>query len=98
VLLFEGAQDDPVAWSVIPYADGASTNQRFATRAFPPAGLYPADETLNLALLPLVFQEEVFGYVAFDANDLGLCAVVARQLAATLKTCRLHAQVVELSL
>jgi diguanylate cyclase (GGDEF)-like protein len=38
------------------------------------------------------------GYVAFDAGNLGPCAIIARQLAATFKASDLHAQVVELSL
>jgi diguanylate cyclase (GGDEF)-like protein len=49
-------------------------------------------------LVPLVFQEEAFGYVAFDAGNLGPCEILARQLGATFKAARLHTQVRELSL
>src|SRR6185295_5622131 len=73
-------------------------SQHFPSREFPPPGFYPSDELLNLALVPLVFQEEALGYVAFDASNLGPCAIIARQLAATFKASRLHAQVAELSL
>ena len=98
VALFEPEADDPVAWSILLNSDLELPNYRFATREFPPSTLYPPDELLNLALVPLVFQDEPMGYVAFDAGNLGPCAIIARQLAATFKASDLHAQVVELSL
>ena len=98
VAFFEPEQNDPVAWSVLLNTDGKQSRQRFASREFPPLGLYPPGELLNLAVLPLVFQSEALGYVVFDASDLWPCVVIARQLAATIKACRLHEQVVELSL
>ena len=73
-------------------------SRRFPTREFPPQTLYPPGELLNLAMVPLVFQEEHLGYVAFDGANLGPCGNIARQLAASLKVGRLHAQVIELSL
>jgi diguanylate cyclase (GGDEF)-like protein len=98
ILFFEAEADDPVAWSVVLETDAGSQSRRFPSRQFPPPGFYPPDELLNVILLPLVFQSEVFGYAAFDADDPGTCAVIAKQLAATIKVSRLHAQVVELSL
>ena len=98
VALFEPEADDPVAWSILLNSDLELANHRFATREFPTATLYPQEELLNLALVPLVFQDEPLGYVAFDAGNLGPCAIIARQLAATFKASDLHAQVVELSL
>jgi len=98
VALFEPEGDDPVAWSVLLNPDLELGSQRFATRDFPSPTLYSADELLNLALVPLVFQDESMWYVAFDAGNLGPCAIIARQLAATFKASDLHAQVVELSL
>jgi diguanylate cyclase (GGDEF)-like protein len=98
IALFESDKDDPVAWSVIlnPHLDPVS--RRFPSRAFPPPELYPSDEILNVIILPLVFQKEALGYIAFDASYIEPCATIARQLASTLKTTRLHAQVIELSL
>jgi diguanylate cyclase (GGDEF)-like protein len=98
VALFEPDKDDPVAWSVILNPHLEPVTQRFPSRGFPPPGLYPADELLNVIILPLVFQQESLGYIAFDAGNLEPCATIARQLASTLKTSRLHAQVIELSL
>jgi len=98
VALFEAEGDDPVAWSVMLNSHLELASQHFPSREFPPPGFYPSDELLNLALVPLVFQEEALGYVAFDAGNLGPCAIIARQLAATFKASRLHGQVLELSL
>ena len=98
VVLFEAELGDPVAWSRLLSPDPESVGQRFPTREFPPPGPYAADELLNLALVPLVFQKESLGFIAFDANNLGPCAIIARQLAATFKASRLHAEVSELSL
>jgi diguanylate cyclase (GGDEF)-like protein len=98
VALFEPEGDDPVAWSVLLNSNLELESQRVATRGFPSPLLYPQDELLNLALVPLVFQEEPMGYIAFDAGNLGPCAIIARQLAATFKASDLHAQVFELSL
>jgi diguanylate cyclase (GGDEF)-like protein len=98
VALFEAEGDDSFAWSVLlnPHVETAS--QRFRTRDFPPPGLYPEGEVLNVIILPLTFQEEAFGYVVFDTGNIEPCATVARQLTSAFKTSRLHKQVTELSL
>jgi diguanylate cyclase (GGDEF)-like protein len=98
VAVFQPDKDDPVAWSVILNPHLEPVSQRFPSRGFPPPELYPPDERLNVILLPLVFQEESLGYIAFDASNIEPCATIARQLASTLKTSRLHKQVIELSL
>ncbi len=98
VLLFEAGAEDPVAWSLVLDPETDAPPRRFPSREFPPPWLYPPEELLDVALLPLVFQNEVFGYIAGDANDLESCAVIAIQLAATIKVARLHARVIELSL
>ena len=97
-ILFGADKEDPVAWSLLLAPNPEVSGQCFGTREFPPSGLYPDDEVLNLALVPLVFQQESLGYIAFDAGNLAPCAIIARQLAATFKASRLHAQVAELSL
>ena len=97
-ILFGAEKEDPVAWSLLLAPNPEVQGQCFTTREFPPPALYPADEVLNLALVPLVFQQESLGYIAFDAGNLAPCAIIARQLAATFKAARLHAQVAELSL
>jgi diguanylate cyclase (GGDEF)-like protein len=98
VALYEPDGDDPFAWSVVLNPSAEQPSQRFRSRDFPPAELYPADELLNVALVPLVFQEETLGYLALDAANLEPSAMIARQLAATFNTSRLHAKVLEYSL
>lgn len=98
VMLFEAEGENRAARSVVINPDPDAPAIRFPTREFPPPELYPSGETLCLALLPLVYQDEIFGYVAFDTDDVSSCSALARQLAGTLKLSQLHSQVVELSL
>ncbi len=98
VVFFEPKDGDPVAGSVIHPRDETQQALRFDSRAFPPPGLYPPDKPFSVALLPLFFQEQRLGYVAFDAKDLRPLATVAVQLASAIKRTQLHAEVVELSL
>jgi diguanylate cyclase (GGDEF)-like protein len=100
IALFEPDGEDDTAWSVIidTDPDSLAESHRFPSRQFPPPGLYSSDQLLSLAILPLVFQNEPLGYVAFDASDLEPCSAIARQLVATFKSFQLHGQVVELSL
>lgn len=98
VALYQPEGSDPVAWSAIPNLGPDVPAHRFRTREFPPPGLYPLDEVLNLALVPIVFQDEPLGYVAFDGTNMEPYSLITRQLAATFKTARLYSQVLELSL
>ncbi len=98
IAVYEKEAGDPVTKSRIFSSHLEPVNLCFTTRAFPPPGLYPTDELLNIVIIPLVFQEEHLGYIAFDANNLGPCVMIARQIAATFKASHLHAQVIELSL
>jgi signal transduction histidine kinase/DNA-binding LacI/PurR family transcriptional regulator/DNA-binding response OmpR family regulator len=96
---YEPEEEDPAAWSVlqtphVPHPAGGS-RWRFPTRQFPPQGLYPKDETFNLVLLPLRVQEDVCGFVAFDASNLEPCAEIVRQLGAALRIVRLYREAVE---
>jgi len=94
VAFYEAEGEDPVAWSVLP-SPREGEPRRFPSRAFPPDGLYPEDEPFRLALLPLLLQEDAFGFVAFDAGNLEPCADIARQLAAALRGVRLYREAVE---
>jgi diguanylate cyclase (GGDEF)-like protein len=97
-VVFFGPRDgDPIAESVI-HQGRDQPGLRFESRKFPPPGLYPQDEPLNLAILPLYFQEENLGYVAFDAADLKPLAMVVMQIASAVKSAQLHNKVLELSL
>jgi diguanylate cyclase (GGDEF)-like protein len=98
VAFFEAQGDDPYRNSRLRTYPKDSPPLRFPTREFPPPGLYPEDEPYSLALLPLFFQEERMGYVAFDGQNLDPLATVVRQLASVVKSAELHNKVLELTL
>jgi signal transduction histidine kinase/CheY-like chemotaxis protein/ABC-type sugar transport system substrate-binding protein len=95
VALYEPEGEDPVAWSVLQAPPVDACQRRFPSRQFPPAGLYPADRPFSLALLPLLVQEGISGFVAFDSGNLEPCADIVRQLAAALRGIRLYREAVE---
>jgi len=94
VVFFKPQDDDPVAESLIPVLSSAEAPEArhyvFPTHQFPPPGLYSPETPFQLALLPLVFQDERQGYVAFDAANLIPCAAIARQLAAAFQSAHLY--------
>lgn len=98
VAFFEPLGDDPTGGSRVRIFQKDAPPLQFASRQFPPPGLYPEDEPFNLALLPLFFQEEKMGYVAFDGGNLVPLATVVRQLASAVKNAELYNKVLELSL
>ncbi len=97
VALYEAEGADTVAWSVLQASPPGSVGPaRFATREFPPPGLYPADRPFHLALTPLLYQgQELVGFVAFDAGNLDLCADVTWLLASALYGLRLYRAAIE---
>ncbi len=98
VAFFEPQGDDPFQQSRLRVYPSDSPPLRFATRQFPPPGLYPGEAPFSLAILPLFFQEERMGYVAFDGENLDPLATVVRQLASVVKSAELHSKVLELTL
>lgn len=90
LVLFEPGESDPVAWSVLP--GNADASQRFLTRSFPPADLYPEVPPYQLALLPLLIQKQPAGFLAFDAANLDPCLAVARQVTSALENIRLYSE------
>jgi diguanylate cyclase (GGDEF)-like protein len=98
IVFFDPRGEDPVAASVLHPLEQNSPPLQFETRRFPPPGLYPDEPPFNLALLPLFFQEEKLGYIAFDGENLDPLATLVRQLASSIKNAQLHAKVLDLSL
>jgi diguanylate cyclase (GGDEF)-like protein len=100
LILFEPLNGDPVAGSrwVIPAPETDLLMEQFVSHQFPPPQLYPAGETLSLALVALAFQNEPLGYIAFDSAKIASLPPITRQISATLKAAQLHAKVVDLSL
>jgi signal transduction histidine kinase/DNA-binding LacI/PurR family transcriptional regulator/DNA-binding response OmpR family regulator len=90
--------DDPAAQATIVLDAGLPTthvNSSFVTREFPPAGFYPADRPVQLAVLPLIIDEHTNGFVAFSATNLEPCAAIAHNLAAAFRMSRLYHEAVE---
>jgi signal transduction histidine kinase/AraC-like DNA-binding protein/ActR/RegA family two-component response regulator len=98
VVLYEAEGDTPQAWCRIALAIGLPARgqgQRFPTGAFPPLALYPAGTPVQLAVLPLVSEDETIGFAAFEAGNLEPCATIARNLASALRTSRLYREAAE---
>ena len=98
LMLFEAAEADPVAWSLLPgpgHRETENFSQRFPTRSFPPAGLYPETPPYQLALLPLLIQKKPAGFLAFDATNLYPCLAVVRQVTSALENIRLYREAAE---
>jgi diguanylate cyclase (GGDEF)-like protein len=98
ILYFEPQGEDPYGGSVQMSLGKESESRRFESRSFPPPGLYPEHEPFNLAVLPLFLQRECLGYAAFDGGNLEPLASIVIQLEAAIRSARLHAKVLELSL
>ncbi|MGE5529740.1 MAG: helix-turn-helix domain-containing protein [Patescibacteria group bacterium] len=91
VVFFAPEDGDPVAWCRLgaPFIRKGQP-EKFPSRQFPPAWLYPEEEPFSLALLPLVYwDEEAAGFVAFDAANLEPCAAIVRQPIAYLNRYRM---------
>ena len=98
---YQAEGEDGMAWSVLKTTGSASAaprleaGVRFPSRLFPPDGLYPEEQPYQLAVLPLHIQNEVCGFVAFDAGNLDPIADIVRQLGAALRGVRLYREAVE---
>ncbi len=90
---YEALEDDSVAVSRLLLScglSGESIDREFTTRHFPPPGFYPGDQPIQLAILPLIVQEQVIGFIAFEASNLDPCAVIMRNIAAGLRSSQLY--------
>jgi len=94
---YEAQGDDSVAWSrLYPVFNANRAPIRFASRRFPPEGLYSQERPFSLVLFPLIHQDKVDdGFVVFDSLDLGACVTIVRQLTAAFRSVRLYREAVE---
>jgi len=96
VALYEADGDDPVNRITLRSPGGPEASSLvFPSRQFPPYAVYPSDRPFSLALLPLLVQEKLLGFVAFDGGNLEPCADIVRQLGAALLAARLFREAVE---
>jgi signal transduction histidine kinase/DNA-binding LacI/PurR family transcriptional regulator/DNA-binding response OmpR family regulator len=98
VALYSPQEDDPWAMCTVLLDAGlaeSAVGRQFRTREFPPAGLYPTDSTFQLAILPLVIDDQTTGFVAFSATNLEPCAAIVHNLASALRSSQLYRDALE---
>lgn len=99
VALYEPEGDDQFAWSTVYFDCGAEARtERFATRQFPPPGLYPEESAYHVALLPLVVDQGKAGFVAFTIDhvaDMEPGAAIVLQLLSALRSIRMYREATE---
>jgi len=89
-------RNDPYALSEIktPLPENGQS-PIFPTRDFPPEGLFPDDQPVQLVLLPLFKPDGMLGYAAFQTNDLAPLGQIVHQVVAALHNVDLHQETVE---
>jgi signal transduction histidine kinase/AraC-like DNA-binding protein len=95
---FSPDDDDPAAQSTLWLSYGIDEpvmRRQFPSRQFPPAGIYPPNARFQLALLPLRVEEQLSGFVAFEATNLEPCAAIVRNLAAALRSSQFYRDALE---
>ena len=89
---------DPGAVSEVLLSTGLGrewSGLRFASREFPPHGLYPDDEPFQLILLPLRVDERTTGFVALSTTNLEPPAAIVSNLATAIRGGRLYREAVD---
>ena len=98
VALYSPREDDPLSQCTVLLDAGlqpSSVGRQFPTREFPPPGLYPPDSAFQLAILPLIIDNRLTGFVAFSATNLDPCAALVHNLASAIRTSRLYLDAIE---
>jgi len=93
VTLYEGGSDDPSAQGKVLFGAGFAANfggLSFNPRAFPVPNLYPTTHPFQLTILPLTIEENLSGFVTFDAPNPELCAALVHNLSAALRISLLY--------
>lgn len=89
-------EDDPVGRSEIVITTGLTEHgQPFASRDFPPSGLYPSDEPFQLSLLPVRVGDATVGFAAMSTTNLEPTAAIVNNLGAAIRAVELHRQALE---
>jgi signal transduction histidine kinase/CheY-like chemotaxis protein len=91
-------EDDPLSHATVLLNVGiseSSLGDEFSTRQFPPPGLFPAEATFQLAILPLVVDDVTSGFVALSITHLELCAAIVHNLASAIRSSQLYHDALE---
>jgi DNA-binding LacI/PurR family transcriptional regulator/DNA-binding response OmpR family regulator/nitrogen-specific signal transduction histidine kinase len=98
VALYDNEGEDYTTQAIILLTAGLSSmlnGQRFETRKFPTAEIYPSDESIHLTILPLHVDNKAFGFAVFNAPNPELCAAIVHNLSAALRTSQLYNDAVQ---
>ena len=98
VALYEDNGEDRTSQATILLTAGlasAFSSQSFETRKFPIAAIYPAEQPIQLTILPLEVEDKTLGFVAFDAPNPELCAAVVYNLSTALRASQLYHDALE---
>jgi signal transduction histidine kinase/CheY-like chemotaxis protein len=98
VALYDHEGEDRTSQASILLTAGLSDapqGQKFETRRFPTSEIYPAEELIQLTILPLDVDGKTFGFAAFTAPNPELCAAIVHNLSAALRTSQLYNDAVE---
>ena len=98
IVLYETGNEDPTSEGVVLFGAGFSQNFNgltFNPREFPVSQIYPVEESRQLTILPLEVDQELTGFVAFDAPNPELCAAIVHNLGAALRTSQLYQDAIE---
>ncbi|MEW6179899.1 MAG: substrate-binding domain-containing protein [Chloroflexota bacterium] len=98
VALYDTASEDPTAKGTVLFTAGFRqnfSNLTFNPRGFPIPQVYSFEGPLKLTILPLRIDDNLFGFVSFDAPNPELCAALVHNLAAALRTSRLYQDALE---
>lgn len=96
--LYSPQEDDPVALSTVWMEVGLPETKiglRFPTHEFPPEALYPSEAPYQLAILPILIDDNTTGFVALSATNLEPCAAIVHNLASALRTSQLYRDALE---
>lgn len=98
VVLYAGDEEERTSTGVVVLGAGfpeCYNGLHFDPRRFPVAPIYPSDHPVQLIILPLEVDEHNNGFIAFEAPNLELCAAIAHNLAAAVRTSRLYHEAIE---
>lgn len=91
--VYSQAEEDPLLHTDLLLGVGIerpAQRTRFLTRQFPPDDLLPTHVPYQLAVLPLMIDENSTGFAAFSATNLEPCAAIVHNLASALRASQLY--------
>lgn len=98
VTLYDTSSEDLTSQGKVLFGAGFErkfNGLSFNPRAFPIAEIYSAEHPFQITILPLTIDQNLLGFVAFDAPNPEMCAALVYNLSAALRTSRLYQDALE---